>query len=90
MDDFRRNLILDVAAGERRALFFVFHIDLHQRSVELLLWLKRNGLVGQRLVEWAMNDCAGSPLKATAELVRRVEAEGAARAVLAKDLRRRA
>lgn len=60
--DFRK-LVLQIHAGDKNNLPYLYHLCNHAHGPELLQTLQRKSLVGKVLTEFIFEKCHGEPLK---------------------------
>jgi len=81
----QRQLYLEVMDGMADLAPLLFQINQHDRQIDILMWLKANGLTGRKLHSFFMGDCQRSFLALIKYVVMKLEREQSTRSVRASE-----
>lgn len=72
MTNQKRNLILDLAEGNRDCLNIIYQLDQYKRADEMLFWLFKNKIKGIKLIE-VFKSVNSSSLSLATGILQRIE-----------------
>lgn len=74
--DLIRGLMLEVSEGNKNVLPIMHHLNTHYpRCEQILQWLKRNKITGEKLLVWIKGEFNSSPLKAYSYILGKIHKE---------------
>ena len=82
MTEQRRNLMLDAMDGHSELAPLMWHLDRLTRCDQVLMWLIKNKITGQKLNEYWLKEHRGSILGMCKEIIRRICKDNELRPIL--------
>lgn len=82
MNEERRRLMLEVNQGHPAGPPYLYHLDRFKRCDEILRWLIRNKITGERFIGWVRGEYEGSILRAGAAALQAIDRESGPRKII--------